>query len=148
MNYLFNFILLGMLGAPEIILISIFSGLVGLIPFIFYLLTLQNTFYAISPENRKMAPGQVWLSIIPFFGLVWQFIIVNRMADSLKPELDARNIKTNEERPGYSIGLAYCILFCCSIIPFLGFLTSIGGLVCWIMYWVKINDFKLQLKNR
>ena len=148
MNYLFNFILLGMLGAPEIILISIFSGLVGLIPFIFYLLTLQNTFYAISPENRKMAPGQVWLSIIPFFGLVWQFIIVNRMADSLKPELDARNIKTNEERPGYSIGLAYCILFCCSIIPFLGFLTSIGGLVCWIMYWVKINDFKLQLKNQ
>jgi hypothetical protein len=119
----------------------------SLIPLIFYLLTIQNTLYAISSENRKMQPGQVWLSLIPLFGLVWQFIIVNRMADSLKDEFVSKNLKIDEERPGIGIGLAYCILFACSVIPFVGFITVIGGLICWIIYWSKINDYKIKLKQ-
>ncbi|MBN1822417.1 MAG: hypothetical protein JXR31_11360 [Prolixibacteraceae bacterium] len=144
MNHLLNFILLGFIGPQEIIIIFLFSGL-SIIPFIFYLITLQKTLYAVSIENRKMPPEQVWLSLIPLFGLVWQFIIVNRIADSLKFEFASKGIRTDEERPGISLGLAYCILFCCSIIPFLGFLTSIGGFICWIIYWVKIGEYKNKL---
>jgi hypothetical protein len=118
-----------------------------LIPLIFYLLTIQDTLYAISSENRKMQPGQVWLTLIPLFGLVWQFIIVNRLADSLKDEFVSKNLKLDEERPGIGIGLAYCILFACSLIPFAGFITVIGGLICWIIYWSKINDYKNKLKQ-
>ena len=120
--------------------------LLGLLPLIFYLITLQNTFKVISPQNRKMVPEQVWLVIIPIFGFIWQFIVVNRMADSLAGEFSDRGIHDDEARPGIKIGLAYCILSCCGIIPVLGYLASIAGLVCWIIYWVKIYNYKTRLK--
>jgi hypothetical protein len=98
-------------------------------------------------ENRKMQPGQVWLTIIPLFGIVWQFVVVNNIADSLKLEFNQRNLKIVEDRPGYGVGLAFCILACCSIIPFLGALTSIAALICWIIYWVKISNYKAELQH-
>jgi len=143
MNQHLNFILLETSGAsfvPLIIIIFLFT-----IPLIFFMITLQNTLKAISYENRKMKPKQVWLLLIPFFGLVWQFIIVNRIADSLKAEFASRGIKLDEKRPGFGIGLASCILSSCSIIPYLGYVTSFGGIICWIIYWSKINDYKIKL---
>lgn len=130
-----------------IILLVIVGIAIGLIPQIFYLLTLQKTLNEVSPQNQKLPPGQVWLILIPLFGLVWSFIVVNRMADSLKAEFISRGIQQSEDRPGYSIGLTYCILYCCSIIPFLGGLAALGGLVCWIIYWVKIAGYKTQLQQ-
>ncbi len=128
--------------------IAIIVGvMIGLIPIIFYLLTLQKTLNEVSPENRQMPPGQVWLILIPIFGMVWAFIVVNRIADSLKAEFAKRNVPIDEDRPGYSIGLTYCILYCCSIIPILGGLAAIGGLVCWIIYWVKIAGYKTKLEQ-
>jgi len=147
MNQSLNFILLGIIGPQELIIIALFLIPLSLIPKIFYLLTLQNTLYAISSENRQMRPGQVWLSLIPLFGIVWQFIIVNRMADSLKAEFVSKNLKVHEDRPGIEIGLAYCILYACSLIPILGFITVIAGLVCWILYWSKINDYRIRLNQ-
>ena len=149
MNSILNFVLLGMFGGQEIIVLFImfFAIAAIFIPLIFYLITLKNTFNEISSENQKMKPSQVWLTLIPFFGIVWQFIIVNKMANSLKLEFTKRNIKIEEDRPGISIGMTYCILSCCSIVPYLGVLTSIGALVCWIIYWVKINGYKIKLQE-
>lgn len=130
-----------------IIIIAIVCVFIGLIPMIFFLLTLQNTLKAVSPENRRMSPGQVWLVFIPVFGVVWQFIVVNRIADSLADEFYKRNILNQEARPGYSVGIAYCILGVCSIIPFLGTLASLAALVCWIVYWVKVAGYKRQLES-
>lgn len=144
-----NSVLLGLfgMGGSEMIVI-LFILLLCLVPGILYLLTLNNTLNAISPENRKMIPGQVWLMLIPLFGIVWQFIVVNRIADSLKAEFIKRNIILQENRPGASIGITYCVLNCCSIIPFLGILAGLGGLVCWIIYWVKVSNYKnLLLAN-
>jgi hypothetical protein len=139
------------IGVIEMVILTLPLLLLLFISMIFYLITMQNTFNEISPENRKMEAGHVWLTLIPLFGLVWQFIIVNRMADSLKLEFAKRNIKEVEDRPGISIGLTFCILFCIlfcsSIIPILGFLTGIAGLICWIVYWVKINGYKVKLQQ-
>jgi hypothetical protein len=137
---------MGNIGATELILIFFLLGIcLSFIPMIFYLLTLQNTIYEVKDENRKMRPGQVWLTLIPLFGLVWQFVIVNNLADSLKTEFNLRNINVGEDRPGVGIGLAYCILSCCSIIPILGIVMGLAGFVCWIIYWVRVNDFKTKL---
>ena len=129
----------------ELMGIFLIIALVGLVVQIFYLLTLSNTLKLVKAGNRQMEPGQVWLVFIPFFGLVWQFIVVTKLADSLKAEFADRNISVGEDRPGYNLGITYCALFCCSIIPVLGGLASLGGLVCWIIYWVKINEFKMRL---
>jgi hypothetical protein len=121
---------------------------IALLPQIFYLLTLHRTFEQVSVENRLMPSGQVWLTLIPIFGTIWQFIIVQRMADSLQKEFALRGVKTKEVRPGYNIGLAYCILSVSAIIPFAGVLASFAGLVCWIIYWINIADYKnLLIRN-
>ena len=134
---------MGKIGIMEILIIVVALG--SIIPGILYLVSLQSTLNEVSIKNRRMQPGQVWLSLIPLFGLVWQFIMVSRIADSLRAEFDDRQIQIAELRPGYSVGLAYCVLFTCSIIPVLGFLTSIAGLICWIIYWVKTSDFRQKL---
>ncbi len=128
-------------GTTEIILVVFVLG-VAFLPAILFLWTLHKTLREIRPENRRMQPSEVWLSLIPLFGLVWQFIVVIRIADSLKDEFLARNISLAEDRPGYTIGLAYCIFFCSSVLPYLGVITALVGFVCWIIYWVKISSFK------
>lgn len=139
---------MGKIGATELILIvPLLLFVLSFIPLIFYLLTLQNTLNEVTDENRKMQPGQVWLALIPLFGIVWQFIIVNNLADSLKAEFALRNINVGEDRPGISIGLTYCILICCSIIPILGIFAGIAGFICWIIYWVKISGFNTKLQQ-
>jgi hypothetical protein len=135
------------MSVAAIAIIVFLAVAIALIPMIFYLLTLQRTLEAVSPENRQMPPGQVWLLLIPLFGIVWHFIVVNRIADSLKAEFQKRNINPGEDRPGAQIGIAFCILNCCGIVPFIGALAAIGGLVCWIIYWVKIAGFKTKLQD-
>lgn len=139
---------MGKFGPSEIIIILFILGLT-LLPQILYLITLQKTIKEISIENRKIEPNQVWLNIIPLFGLVWQFIVVNRIASSLNAEFKKREINILEEEPGRTLGIAYCTLFCCSIIPLLGFLAMIAGFICWIIYWIKINDYrKILVQNK
>jgi hypothetical protein len=71
--------------------------------------------------------------------------MINRIADSLKSEFTERGISTKEDRPGAQIGVTYCILSLCGAIPVLGVIASLAGLVCWIIYWVTISNYKNQL---
>ena len=131
--------------------VGMIEGLVGLIilavllaVMVFYLLTLQKALSRCSPENRAMAPGMVWLQLIPLFNLVWQFFNVINVAKSLGAEFKKRGM-AEEPEPGKTIGLVMCILGCCSIIPLLGFVCAIGALICWIIYWVKIAGYSAKL---
>ena len=83
--------------------------------------------------------------MIPLFNIVWQFIVVNRIADSLAAEFKMRNINVNQSRPTYDLGIAYCICSVCGIIPLLGVFAGIAAFILWIIYWVKVNEFKIQL---
>ena len=142
-----SILLLGNLGGSEIT-ITLVVLLLALIPKIFYCITLKKTLLEIAPANRKMPPNNVFLLFIPLFSLVWNFIVVNKMTESLELEFRGRNLKNNESKPGYSIGMAHSVLACCTIIPLIGIFLTIAGFVCWIIYWVKINDYHtLLLRN-
>lgn len=141
-----NFVLLGMIGPLQILLLFV-PFLISIVPLIFYLLTVQNTFKQISAENRKMEPAEVWLGIIPFFGYIWSFVIVTRLADSLKPEFAKKGIEDAEDRPGYAIGIAYCVLFAATLLPFFGIIAGFAGFVCWIVYWVKVDSYRKKLEG-
>ena len=125
-------------GGSEWILILFTLGIIFLVPYIFFLLTLQNTLKAISYENRKMPPANVWLMLIPLFNIVWQFIMVNNIADSIKAECERLHIPVKENKPTAGIGLAWNISSVCFFIPF----ASLASLVLWIIYWVKVNEYK------
>lgn len=124
-----------------VIMVMLILIAIGLIPQIFYLLTLSKAIRLCAPHNRRMEPGQVWMIFIPIYGIVWRFMMIGHIADTLAEEFRQRNIPCNEPRPGYNLGLTYAILMLCGVIPFLGGLAALGGLVCWIMYWVKIADY-------
>ena len=125
---------------PMHLLLLTFVGLTLLVPAIFYLLTLQKALARCSDQARTTSPESVWLMLIPLFNLVYQFILVGHIAKSLANEFARRGI-VNDREPGKSIGIAMCVLHVCGIIPLLGIVLSLAGLVCWILYWVTIADF-------
>lgn len=133
------------IGLPE--LLFLFFGFCALlvIPAIFYLLTLQKTLERCSPQARTMPPGQVWLLLIPFFNVIWQFLVVTSIAASLRNEFNRRNIPLTEPEPGKSIGMVLCIATVAGIIPLLNFIAGPVSLVCWIIYWLKISGYSGML---
>lgn len=132
-----------MFGGPEILVL--FLAPLYIIAFVFYLITLQNTLKKCSKENQKMPPANVWLLFIPLFNLGWHFVVVARVSDSIKAEYAKRGLPLSVPRPAYGVGLAYCILNCCSVIPFLGILAMIGWLVCWIIFFSKVYNYSAKL---
>jgi len=138
--------------ALGLIVILIVIGYI--VALIFFLISQQNTLKAIKPQNRRMQPGEVWLQLIPLFNLVWQFIVVARISDSIRNEINDRTVNSflgiadpvfaNDmtRRPTYDMGLTFCILSLCGCIPLLGGIASLAGIVCWIIYWTQIVAYK------
>jgi hypothetical protein len=138
-----------------------------IIPAILFFLAQQRILQVISPENREISPGSVWIQLIPIVGMVWQFIVVARIAHSVTKEMASRmgdsildssqvQIKGTDESPTYSIGMAYCILTTMGIIidyttryytflALFGSLFILTGMVCWIIYWVRLVNTKNKL---
>jgi len=127
-------VILAGIAASIMTVVSIVFAIL-LVPKIFYLLTLQKALNRCSPECRAMNPGMVWLMLIPLFHIVWQFFVVLNMAKSLDAEFQKRGI-AEDRSPGQTIGLIMCIgnLICGPV-----------GLVCWIVYWVKIAGYSSKL---
>jgi hypothetical protein len=59
-------------GVPEMLIIMLLAAAFCL-PMIFYLRTLGQVLRAVAARNRTMAPGLVWLNLIPVFSLGWHF---------------------------------------------------------------------------
>lgn len=136
---------MGNLGYQELLLILVVIAFcLGVIPFVFYLLTLQKALKTVSPENRKFEPGLVWLLFIPLFNAIWMFFVADAIGTSFKKEFDQYGAFQNE-RPTYNLGLTLAILQCCSIIPLLGSIAALGALVIWIVYWIKVNEKTKEL---
>ena len=87
----------------------------------------------------------VWLLLIPLFNIIWNFFVVMGIARSLANEFARRSMPSPEAEPGKSIGIPMCICMCCGLIPLLGLLASLAGLVLWVMYWVKIAGYSQSL---
>jgi hypothetical protein len=138
-------------------LVLIFLG-VFLTIAILFLLTQYNTLKAIQPQNRTMSPGEVWLQLIPLFNLVWQFIVVQRISESISRELSSNTFSFEENqpiqlyqqgnKPTYQMGMAMCVLNVLALVPLLGALARLAGVICWIIYWVQLSNYKNQVISR
>ena len=133
-------------------MIRLFAGVMGLgvllvclVIGVFYLLTLMRTLQKCAPQSRTMEPGMVWLLLIPFFNWIWSFFVVTALSNSLANEFRVRGMVNAPREPGKQLGMWMSICWVCGIVPFLGVLASLAGLVLWIMYWVKIAEFSRML---
>jgi hypothetical protein len=97
---------------------------------IFVYVSLYKAFSAVSPGNRDMEPAMIFLMLIPCFGLIWYFIVVIRLASSLKKEFADRGLKEDGDF-GQLLGILV-------ILPVVGF-------ICQIMWVFKIRGYTAQL---
>lgn len=133
--------------AAILVVLLILLSIGGIVVFIMHLAAMSSALEAVPQPLRKMPPGNVWLTLIPFFGIVWQFIVVGAVSDSLKAEFMRRNVPRDEDRPGYSSGLTACILMVCGIIPWLGIIISLIGFIFRIIHMNRIKSYTNFLKQ-
>ena len=133
--------------AAVLIFVFIFLGIFFVIFLgiaIAFLLTLQKALNRCHPKNRTMEPGMVWLNLIPCFSIVWQFITVQRIAESLDNEFYDRGLRRVDDF-SKGLGTTTCVLNLLGAIPYIGGLFGLAGFVCWIIYWVKIAGYSSRL---
>ena len=137
-----------MMAAPEMfILMIVIVFLLLIVPYILFLVNLQNTLDACSQENRAMEPGLVWLNLIPIFSLFWLFWTVIKIRDSLQKEYESRSLDTKEVTDTYNMGLGLAISSVAGIIPVIGLITGIAALVFFIIYWSKTSGCRKTLSS-
>ena len=122
------------------IVLVVFLGL-----YLYFLYSLQELIKLIRPENRSIKPGQVWLLLIPLFSVVWLFVVVSNLSDSVANEYRSRGLTPLEIKPGYNIGMWMAGLGAVSLIC--GSITSLASLVLWIIYWTRMNRYKQELEQ-
>ena len=133
------------LGAGAIVLIFIVVIIAAFIPIIFYCLTLQKTL-RLTYGHHQFSPGLVWLMLIPLFNFVWHFILVSNVTRGVKGRMGQMGRDCGDA--GWGVGLTMCILACCCWIPFLNWVTGIGYLVTWIIYWIKIAGYNSVMASQ
>lgn len=117
------------------ILFLLIGLVVFVLPIVFYLITVQNTLRIISPENRKMSPGQVWWILIPVFGYFWLFKIVEAISESTRTELAGYGIAQRDTMK--TAGLSWGIFIIAG--SFFGFLLLIAfSSFAW--HWIKVAE--------
>jgi len=108
-------------GMAAALICLLLIGIVFLVCWIFFCLTLQRMQTEVRPRNRLIPPGSVWLHLLhvggivpfagPFFSLgayVWDLIMVLKLAGSLEREFDRRELRESGGGFGKPAGLVWC----------------------------------------
>jgi hypothetical protein len=141
---------------------------------VFYCLTLYKAMEKVSPRNRLMASGLVWLSMIPYFNIVWAFFNAINVPGSLRNEFRDRGMDDGSDY-GKSLGLIGASVSAASTLVGLlanvftmgavqqgqfgapqvgggamvmGLLSSalgLGWFVIFIIFWVKMAGYSSRL---
>lgn len=128
-----------------IIIIALIAAVIGLAIAIFILYLLYSVLARVPEPYRKMAPGMVFLLLIPLFNIVWIFFTVLNVSGSLKNYFDSVG-RTDVGDCGKAIGLGWAICVVAGIIPIVNFIASPAALILMIIYLVKVNGLKNQIQ--
>jgi tetratricopeptide (TPR) repeat protein len=146
------------IGIAIAVILLIFGAIITVV--VLYYGTLQKALKSISDENRQMPPGQVWLLLIPVFGDLWSFIVVDKIALSFEAEFRKRQ-SNSSPKPTYTLGLAKSIMGAITLI-FSLFVTINSTMLfytgyivvivfmhfgVWIAYWVNVASTTEKLNS-
>ncbi|HEX3149357.1 MAG TPA: hypothetical protein VHR66_14885 [Gemmataceae bacterium] len=133
--------------------VGFFAGALAL--HVAFLFTVYRCLLRVDPDNRELAPGFVWLAIIPLFNHIFYLIMVPRVTASLRNEWRARDWYVQTEDFGHRLGMTYSIgtliIACCMCAPATsGWNCVVSGawlvlLMFWIGYWVRIAGLARRL---
>jgi len=92
------------------------------------------------PENFHAFPSwQVWLTMIPLFGVIWNFFVFPRIASSYQALFEYYGVHDTGDS-GRGLTIAYCVLS----LPVISCCGGIIALVLIIIYLVKTADLCKQ----
>ncbi len=106
---------------------------------IWYFMTMYKLYSAISPSNRDMEPGMIFIALIPipFLGYIWMWLIMLRACSSLQKEFDARGLSDEGGDFGKTKGLVHLLGAFCGPV----------GLVGFVLYVLQMKKYLLQLEG-
>lgn len=108
---------------------------------------LKQNFDALPEEHRKLKPtSRVWLLVIPFFNLYWNFVVYLALSDSYKNYFQAHGV-TDVGDCAREIGKWYCIAAVCSLVPCVQYVSGPAALVLLIIYLVKVFELKKRVAS-
>ena len=116
----------------------------ALLPTILFLRMLEQTLRRCAPESRTMSPRKVWFILVPVWNVVWLFVVVNALSDSLHREFTRRGIDA-EPRPAHRLGMLYAILMAIAFVPVLGIPAFLLGGLVGIRYGIRIGTYSGML---
>ena len=134
-------------GAAFVILFLILTFLcIPIILGLLFALTVRMLLEACAPESRTIQPNSVWWLLVPLVNIVFQFVVVLRVASTLVNEHQRRQRQGLPET-GKEVGLAACISGVAGLVPGLGPIAGVVCLGCWIYYWVLLRRITGQLSG-
>ena len=102
-------------------------------------------------EHQLIAPGYVWLLLIPLFNIIWNFWVFLKVPESFQAAFAAQG-RTDVGDCGRGLGMWYAICAAVStvgaFIPLVSCFSGLAGLaslVLLILFLVKIMGLKGQL---
>jgi hypothetical protein len=128
----------GSLGLYVLLRLIEFGGLLAIT--IYWLRTMQRAIEACASANRTTNASGVWMILIPGFGMVWQFVMIGHVSESLKKEYQSRNWLIEEDQPAYGKGITAAVIISIVFLirgifwvqPWLGFLgLLVAGFTMW-----------------
>ncbi|MCH2145941.1 MAG: hypothetical protein MK082_12470 [Phycisphaerales bacterium] len=119
---------------PSMILMGCGLAVVGFLVSIWCLLMLMRAQAAVPENHRKIAPGLVWLSLIPCFNIVWAYFLAIWIPGSLDAALRERGI--SGVKTGRGIGLTYAVWFT------LG--TALSFALSFLVSFVQIQELAME----
>ena len=107
--------------------------------FVFQMMLLYELWCTVQDGRAESTSGKaIGFLFIPFFNIYWQFVAIWGLAKDLNRYSREHNIAAPEANE--SLALTVCILNCCGIIPYVGFLTAIAGLIIMIILLKGMSD--------
>ncbi|KAF0095867.1 MAG: hypothetical protein E1N59_643 [Puniceicoccaceae bacterium 5H] len=129
-------------GIPLTLILVGMAGLIAAV--VFYCLMLYKLWKLIPSGQARTSPGlAVGLSFVPFFNYYWNFVAFHGLAQDLNARLKQEGVQV--EPINANLTLAYCILVCVCIVPWIGLLAAIGAIVVNILALKQIKDAGVAL---
>lgn len=92
-------------------------------------------------EHQKMAPGLVFLLLIPLFYIIWNFFVFLQIPESFQSYFASQG-RTDVGDCGRTIGLWCAICGAAAMVPCVNYVAGPAALVLFIIFLVKIWGLK------
>lgn len=126
----------------------VFGGVLAIIILIFiinifFCLSLYSALKCVPAEKRVFPAWLVWLMLIPIVGIIFAWMMEPfGLPKSFEAVLADNGEAIAKTKVLFGLGLAHVILMTVALFPFLKWIVGIAALIVWIIYWVKVVDFK------